>query len=97
MEKCKYADKYQAKRAPTCGCDICGWRWVRERLSHAFHATRTSKDIHVRFTSKELNDMLGYAITKEGRSPTEDEHRVYDGDRITLIYTRMAMRLRDGV
>lgn len=23
LEKCKYADKYQGKRAPVCGCKTC--------------------------------------------------------------------------
>ena len=26
-ERCDYADKYQAKREPTCGCAICDVKW----------------------------------------------------------------------
>lgn len=27
-EKCSYADRYKAKRAPTCGCRACGEKWM---------------------------------------------------------------------
>lgn len=25
--KCSYADRYQAKRKPTCGCTVCNVKW----------------------------------------------------------------------
>jgi len=28
MIKCRYADKYKAKRAPKCGCDYCELKWT---------------------------------------------------------------------
>ncbi len=31
MNKCSYADKYQAKRAPTCGCRRCEQIWEAKR------------------------------------------------------------------
>lgn len=27
VTKCSYADKYQAIRPPTCGCDVCAIKW----------------------------------------------------------------------
>jgi hypothetical protein len=27
MTKCRYADKYKAVKAPTCGCDMCRLKW----------------------------------------------------------------------
>lgn len=26
-KRCKYATKYKAKRAPTCGCQVCNDKW----------------------------------------------------------------------
>lgn len=30
--KCSYADKYQGKREPTCGCEVCGLKWQIAQL-----------------------------------------------------------------
>lgn len=32
MVKCGYADKYQGKREPTCGCEVCGLKWQIAQL-----------------------------------------------------------------
>lgn len=29
MDKCNYADKYKARRAPTCGCAACEVKWSK--------------------------------------------------------------------
>ena len=34
MTKCKYADKYKAKREPTCGCDYCLLFWKVTQLEN---------------------------------------------------------------
>lgn len=30
--KCRYADKYKATRAPTCGCKVCLSKWAAKQL-----------------------------------------------------------------
>lgn len=30
-KKCSYADKYQAKRKPTCGCQTCEEKWKKRK------------------------------------------------------------------
>ena len=51
MIKCKYADKYQAKRKPTCnkgkGCYTCRTKWcdaARKELEHEFEVIKTNSD-----------------------------------------------------
>lgn len=40
MTKCRYADKYKAKRPPKCGCDMCNVKWkiaVVEQMMRDHH------------------------------------------------------------
>lgn len=34
-DKCSYADKYQAQRAPTCGCLACEVKWAQRYVTFA--------------------------------------------------------------
>lgn len=27
MTKCRHADRYKGVRAPSCGCDVCAFKW----------------------------------------------------------------------
>jgi hypothetical protein len=32
--KCGYADRYQATREPTCGCNACAAKWLKRIAIH---------------------------------------------------------------
>ena len=42
MLKCRYADKYKAIRAPTCGCDLCELKWTIAEHQRSYDAWRIS-------------------------------------------------------
>jgi hypothetical protein len=48
-DKCTYADWYQAKRKPTCGCRVCADKWARREPSDEeidAYLGRTSSPAH---------------------------------------------------
>lgn len=59
--KCTYADRYQAKRAPICGCQVCAEKW----------AARTDADRLRDLDRKEPNGPRGMTIEEFFATPAE--------------------------
>jgi hypothetical protein len=62
-EKCSYADKYKAMRAPTCGCITCEKKWA-EKNSYDSVISNYFKDLR----SKQIYDS----------GPKLDPNEIYD-------------------
>jgi hypothetical protein len=41
--KCDYADRYKAKRKPTCGCYTCDLKYANARIAHLEKAIRKAE------------------------------------------------------
>lgn len=71
--KCGYADTYQAKIKPTCGCEVCELKWENANLKKDAERFRFIGDC-TRYT--ESTALIEYEIAVvTGEEPSLDDYR----------------------